>query len=377
MTGSVTASSTIRADVVIIGAGVIGAAIAYELSRRTTLRVLVIDKGTPGCEASGAAAGLLNVASTRAWRGVVFDLRRKSAEMFPDLVCALEAETGTSVGYCCHGALAVAFSESELLALRDLVVRRRAQALDAQLLARSEVRTLEPAINAEVIGGALFSKDCSVDSTRLVAALADAARRRGVGFKLRAMVREVVPGISDVRVRTDDGDVEAGHAVVAAGAWSTPLLASSGIKVPVRPARGEMVALRLESTELGRIVTAGDTYLTPRPNREVLVGSTQAYAGFEKRVTEEGIAELLQAAGTIIPVARQARVVRAWAGLRPCATNHRPLIGPVPGRERLIIASGHHRNGVLLAPITARIVCDFITAAPPVVAVAPFRYRPR
>lgn len=363
------------ADVAIVGAGVIGSAVAYTLSRRTQLRIVVVDRGTPGSEASNAAAGVLAVASVRAHRGVLFELRRTSAGMFPELVAALQEETGIDLGYRRNGLIALALSESRAAALREEVSHRRTQRLRCEMLEGSAVLSIEPAVNPEVCAAALFPDDCVIDSERLVAALVAAARRRGVHFSVQTPVRSLSSAGGVVRLELHGDCLEAAVVVMAAGAWSGELLATCGIKVPVRPARGEMAALRLTGWPLQHTLSVGDGYLVPRRDGEVLVGSTTAFVGFDKRVTAEGLRTLLARAAEMVPRVREATLLRSWAGLRPCSTIRRPIIARLPGLDNVVLATGHHRNGILLAPITAKLVAEMIAGAPPCVPLSPFRYR--
>ena len=367
---------TRHADVAIVGAGVIGAAIAYYVARSTKLRVVVVERGTPGCEASNAAAGVLAVSSGRARQGALLDLRRRSATMFPALVAALEEETGIDLGYRREGLIALAFTTAEADGLHQLIQHRGEQGLRCEWLTPSEVRVLEPSVSAHICGGALFPDDRSVDSERLVAALVAAAQRRGVEFRLRAAAQAISAVGDAVKLHLDSGVVEAGVVVVAAGAWSGELLTSLGVKVPLRPARGEMLAIQCEDWELHHTVSAEMGYLVPRAGK-VLVGSTVAFVGFDKQVTAEGVATLLANAALMVPRLDGTAPVRTWAGLRPCPTIRRPIIAPLPGLANVLLATGHHRNGILLAPITAQLVTELITAATPTVALHPFSYRRR
>jgi len=364
-----------RADVVIIGAGAIGCAIAHRLSRATDLRVVVVERGTPGCEASNAAAGVLAVASGHARKGVLLGLRHRSAQMFPALVAELEAETGIPLGYRQDGSISLAFSKPEAVELKEMVEHRNGQGMRCSLLAPSEARQLEPSLNPECRAAALFPEDCSIDSACLVRALVQAAEQRGVEFRLQTTVRSLSARNESVDLDLDSGQLEARHAIVAAGAWSAELLAATGLKVPLRPAHGEMAAVRPQTWTLRHVVTANPGYLVPRADGEVLIGSTTAFLGFEKRVTSEGMAALMARAETMVPDIGGTVPLRAWSGLRPCPTIRRPIIGFLPGLERVLLATGHHRNGILLAPITAQLVTELITGASPSVAMQPFRFR--
>ena len=362
-------------DVVIIGAGIIGSSIAYVLSHSTNLHITVIERGTAGCEASNAAAGVLAVGSVQARRGVLLDLRRRSAHMFPDLVNVLEDETGHDLGYERAGILSLAFTESEAAELQDLVVHRTGQGFRCEWLDGAAVRALEPAVSARVQAGALFADDCTIDSEQFVHATVAAARRRGVEFRMHTSVRSVVSVNGTVRVALQSETLHPGVAVVAGGAWSAELLASSGVKVPLRPARGEMLAVQPVGWRLRYTLATGDGYLVPRRGGEVLIGSTTAFVGFDKRVTTEGIATLRARAAEIVPAARAAPVKRTWAGLRPCSTIRRPIIAPLPSMENVILATGHHRSGILLAPLTAQLTAELVTGAAPSVPMRPLSYR--
>jgi glycine oxidase len=363
------------ADVVIVGAGVIGASIAHALARASASRIVLVERGTPGCESSNAAAGLLPVASSRALGGALFTLRRASAAMFPELVAALEGETGIALGYRRDGLIAVAHSDSQAAELEQLVRHRRSsQGFRCELLTPADVRRLEPATNPGVVAGALFPDDAAINNEALVRALVVAAQRRGVEVRTGTAVRAVVPARDGAAIELEGERIDAPVVVVAAGAWSAALLAGAGIKVPVRPARGEMLAVCPSSWRLRHVLAAGDTYLVPRGD-EILIGSTTAFAGFDARVSREGVARLRQLAALLVPTLNDTPVVRSWAGLRPCSTLRRPIIARLPEAAHVILATGHHRSGILLAPITATLVSEMVLGRSPSVPLAPFGYR--
>lgn len=363
------------ADVAIIGAGVIGACIAETLARACRLRIVLLERGTPGCEASNAAAGVLAVASGQARRGVLLELRRLSAEMFPPLVDRLQRETGIDLGYRRDGLLSLAFSEAEAAALQALVQHRREQGLRAEMLSSADVVQLEPAVNPQLHVAALFPDDRVINGERLVRSLIGAAQNRGVEVCEQTVVRSVVRSGSAVKLELDGEKIEAGTVIVAAGAWSRQLLESCGIKVPVRPARGEMLAVRPTGWGLRYTLVAGDGYLVPRDGGEVLIGSTTVCDGFDKHVTAAGMATLRARAAVMVPSISETTTLRSWAGLRPCSTIRRPIIAALPGMDNVILATGHHRSGILLAPITAQLVTELVTGASPTVFMRPFSYR--
>lgn len=364
-------------DIAIIGGGVIGCAIAHSLSRARAGRVVVLERAAPGSEASGAAAGVLAVASSRAPGGALFELRRKSAGLFPSLATELREQTGIDVEYRPTGLVEVAFDGGEAAQLERLAERRREQGFAVELLDPQSLRALEPRVSAEARGGALFADDRSINNQRLVEALHQAAERLGVEFRFGAPLRAVESVAGRVTaIEAGSERWSPGVVVVAAGVWSRDIGELLGFKVPVRPDRGEMVALRAPFS-LQRTLVWGEGYLVGRHDGEILVGSTSARGVFEKSVSAESVALLLERALRIVPELRDSSLVRTWAGLRPCPTIRRPIIGPPRGYDNVILATGHHRSGILLAPITAQLVTEMILGAPTSVDVQPFCYRPR
>ena len=364
-------------DVVIAGGGVVGCAIAHALAQAGVGRVVVAERAMPGNEASGAAAGLLAVASSKAPRGVLFELRRASAAMFPHLVETLRSETGIDVEYSSHGVLDLAFTVRDAAKLERLVARRREQGFSAELLDPQQTLAHEPAINPTIRSAAHFPDDRSINNVRLVEALYGAARARGVEFRLGAELNGVEHAKGRVlSVRIGGEWVPTGQLIIAAGVWSREVGSLLRVKVPVRPDRGEMLALR-PSSPLRRIVSWNDGYLVPRADGEVLVGSTSTRGVEEKVVTASSMALLLRRAARMVPDLADATLLRTWAGLRPLSTLRRPIIGPLRGFENVILASGHHRSGILLAPVTAQLVTELLVQGATSIPLQPFCYRPR
>lgn len=364
-------------DFAIIGAGIIGCAIARALAGGGARRIVVIDRGQPGAEASGAAAGLLVVASSRAPRGVLFELKRAGAALMPGLAEELRAETGIDVEYSAAGLLDLAFTSRDAEQLDRLVARRREQAFTIDLLDADGVRARYPEVNPAVRRGAWFADDGAVNNTRLVEALHTSAHARGVEFRLGAAVTRI--GAERGRVARIDAGSEAlvaGHLIVAAGAWAGEVGALLGARIPVRTDRGEMVAVR-PRTPLALPLSWRDGYLVPRRDGEVLIGSTSERGATEKLVSARAAATLLGRAVRMMPALADAALVRTWAGLRPLSTLRRPIIGPLRGFANVTLACGHHRSGILLAPITAQLVAEMLLQGSPSIPLHPFCYRPR
>ncbi|MEO8604812.1 MAG: glycine oxidase ThiO [bacterium] len=373
-------SATESPDVLIIGAGVIGCAIARALALGGAGRVVVVDRGQPGAEASGAAAGVLAVASGRAPRGALFELKRASARLYPRLVAELHAETGHEVGYVAGGLLDLAFTSREAEQLDHLIAKRAEDGFRVERLDGDAVRERYPQINPAVRRGAYFADDAAIDNGKLVAALHAAAEARGVRFLLGRRVRRLHALRERVTaVELDDARLTPGHVVIAAGAWSAALGAGLRARIPIGADRGEMMAVKLRPPlpPLPLPVSWRDGYLVPRPDGEVLIGSTSAPGVTDKQVTAGNAALLLTRAVRMLPGLADAPIVRVWSGLRPVCTLGRPIIGPLRGFANLTLAVGHHRNGILLAPITAQLIAELILHGATSLPLEPFKYRPR
>ena len=362
-------------DVAVIGAGVIGCAVARELARRGAGRIVVIDGGAPGGEASGAAAGMLAVASSRAGRGVVAALKRESAALMPDLAAALREETGIDVEYAARGVLDLAFSSREAEQLGRFAARQRERGFAVETLDGDAVRTAHPEINPAVRCGALFRDDAALHAPRLVEALHAAAAARGVTFALGAPVRRIAARRGRVlALEAGDARLTPGQVVIAAGAGARAVGALLRAPIPVRADRGEMLAVR-PAAPLAVPLFWGDACLVPRADGEVLIGSTSAPRAVEKMVTAGGAALLLDRAVRMLPALAEAPVTRVWSGLRPRSLLGRPILGPLRGYANVTVAAGHHRSGVLLAPITAQLIGELLLDRATSIDLRPFRHR--
>jgi glycine oxidase len=357
-------------DVLVVGGGVIGCAVARALAADGR-RVLCVDRGAIGGEASSAAAGVLAVASGED-DGARLRLRRASLARFPALVAALAEESGLDVEWETRGVLQLALDDAEAAAAPARIAARRADGLRAEWLDRQTLAAAEPAANPAARGGVLFPDDAQVLPARLVAALAAAARRHGAevvaGAEVRAAERA---GDRLVRVRVNAESISPGVVVLAAGAWA-PRVPDVAPSLSVVPARGQMAALRPAAPLCTHVLAHGDDYLVPRRSGEVWVGATVEDAGFEKAVTPEGLAALAAKAGRLAPAAATAPVARVWAGLRPYAPGGGPIVGRAVDTSNLVVACGHHRNGILLAPITADVVAALVAGRTPPAEAADF-----
>jgi len=356
--------------VLIVGGGVMGTAIGCELAG-PGLEVTVLERSIPGAEASTAAAGMLAPQLEAQAPGPMLELSMRSRGLYPAWVKALTADSGVEVGYLESGALQLAFTEAQAHELEATVAWQQAAGLRASFLVGDEARALEPNLSTELVAAALFPDDHQVDPRRLMQALTGAAARRGVRFHSGAVrgLLETQGAVTGVALEGEALTAEL--TIIAAGAWSS-LLPGVGVDAAhLKPARGQMVELSLPAPPLKHVLKSGLGYVVPRADGHCICGTTVELVGFDKRVTAEGLASVLGAATRLCPALEDATVVSTWAGLRPWTEDGLPLLGrgPKPG---LLVASGHYRNGILLAPITARLLGQLVRGDRPTVDLTPF-----
>lgn len=357
-----------RLRVLVVGGGIVGCACAWELAR-AGCKVTLIERGRPGAEASGAAAGLL--APTGESTGTAFRrLAIESWRMYPEVVRELRERTGLDPEHVTRGTVYPVADDAPGGATADWT---RAPGVTAELWDRGAIETHEPALSPRVRRAVFVAGDHWIDNQRLVAAYARAAVSAGVALRAdRTVSRLLVEGGRVRGVVAAGVRIEADAVLVAAGAWTTALLAEVGAPVPVEPRRGQMVALAHVPPVLAHCVH-GDVYLVPRLSGELLIGATVEEAGFVRAVTAEGMAWLLGAAIELVPALAGLPVARTWCGFRPWAPDGLPVLGPWPGIAGLWLATAHFRNGILLAPVTARLIREWIIDGRPSLDVEEFR----
>ena len=363
-----------RSEVVVVGGGVIGLAAGYELARRGR-QVLVLESGDLPGAATRAAAGMLAPTSEAdlADRSLV-DLELDSLRRYPEFVAGIEGLTGQSCGYRTEGTLWAALNQDQEGDLDRLAAMQRAKGLGARWLTSPEVLAREPHVSGRVVAGLLIEGDHQVDPRALSAALGAAIGALGGRLATGCRVMRIdhgagrVEGVSGVADGTPFR-VACDVAVLAAGVWSGAVEAPLP-PLGLRPVKGQLV--RLVGPELVRhVVRTPEVYLVPRRGGEVLVGATMEEQGLDALPTAGAILELLREAWRVLPGVYDLAVTELSVGFRPALRDHRPVIGAAATRG-LFVATGHFRNGVLLAPATAHHLAEWIVGGAPQAALAPF-----
>jgi glycine oxidase len=346
-------------DVAIAGGGLIGSSIALELAR-AGLRVSLFDRQEPGLEASWASAGILSPApESPAMIGMV-PLGKASMSLYPEFVQMVEEISGQSVGYRAKGTLEVVTSRHAREELSTIIALHHGLGLEAEPLSATDARGMEPSLREDIEAAVFRPAEASVDNRLMTRAIIEGARKSGVevfpGQGVQAIWRErdTCNGLI-----TGTEKISAKHTVIAAGCFSAQIQGAEQY-APVRPAKGQMISLRCPETKIERVLWGDDIYLVPRNNGRVLAGATVEYAGFDKTLTAGGQRKLLSAAIDLVPAFEKAQVEETWAGLRPDSPDHLPILGPTDV-QGLMMATGHFRSGVLLTPITAKLIREWIT----------------
>ena len=346
-------------DVAIAGGGLIGGAIALELAG-AGLRVGVFEKRQPGQEASWAGAGILSPAPESPGTIPMVPLAQASMALYPGFVEKVEEISGHKVGFRPNGTLQALFGANAREELSTLIALHHGLGLKAEPIRAEDACKLEPALSAELEAAALRPEEASVDNRALTRAVSEAARKSGVEIFGNCAAEGVWrQGESCKGVVLSGEKVSAKWTVIAAGCFSAGIAGAEAF-APVRPAKGQMVALRADGMEIERVLWSDKIYLVPRNDGRILAGATVEYVGFDKGVTAGAVRRILADAIELAPELAGARIEETWAGLRPDSPDHLPILGPTD-LDGLLIATGHFRSGILLTPITARLMREWIT----------------
>lgn len=359
-------------DCLIIGGGVIGLSIAWELALQG-LSAIVLEQGEFGKESSWAGAGMLPPGNSAAARTPEARLRSLSHDLWPEWSATLRDVSGIDNGFHRAGGLELRF-EGPADELDDEIRDWQAAGVDCEPLSADAARQLEPALGPGISAAYLLPHLGQVRNPRHLKALEAACLQRHVtlvgGTPVLQLVRE---GERIVRAETPAGHYVARHYVVAGGAWSERLLAPLGSAPWIRPMRGQIVLFHQLPSPLRRVINIGHRYLVPRGDGRVLVGSTEEDVGYDRRTTAEGVAGLIELARQIAPCLGQAAIERTWAGLRPRSIDGLPYLGRQPGMENLIVAAGHFRAGLQLSPATAHLVGQLVRGVPTTIPLSGFQ----
>jgi len=359
-------------SVAVIGGGIIGCATAADLAKRGC-RVTLLERASPGAEASSAAAGLLAPLGPSPDPGPFHRLAIESWRLYPRVAAELRDLTGVDVEHMTAGMLYPLHTPREIEAARLRRTWPLAAEFGIEVVEGSDLRALEPTLCKDVSAALLVRGDHWVNNQRLVTAYAAAAAARGVTVRTGAEVSRIL--IEGGRARGVLVDGEAIHAdavLLAAGAWSGALAASIGLRLPVAPVRGQMLAVSNVPPLLTRAVHGDDIYVVPRPSGEVLIGATVEHAGFLRAVTPDGLGSLIAGAVALVPEIGRRSVTRSWCGFRPWVPDGQPVLGAWPDVAGLFVATAHYRNGILMAPITAALLTRCIVDADIPDSIGPF-----
>jgi glycine oxidase len=348
-------------DVLIVGGGIIGLSLAQELALQK-LSVTVLERGQIGQEASSAGAGILAPRAEMEEAGPLAQLLLASRKIYPEFVKQVSSRSGLSIDFSISGLLSVALNLEQQAELDRKKQQQTELGLEVQSLSREETLRIESWLNPELLSSLYFPEEGYVDNRELVEAVRLVCLQLGVRLVPECSVlavkaeQDIVSG-----VQTSSGFFTSRRVVIAAGSWSGQISTGLPYVLPVKPARGQMVAMKMAAPALRRVIYGANGYLVPRKDGRVLLGSTVEWVGYDKQVTLDGMQQITASAMALAPALRSSTFIECWAGLRPFCEGGLPVLGPTT-MDGLYFATGHFRNGLLLAPITAKLMADVIIA---------------
>jgi glycine oxidase len=363
-------------DCLVVGGGVIGLSLAFELSRRG-LSVTIVEQGEWGGQASSAAAGMLAPLKEFQSPGPLLDWGIDSLRLYPRWTEELEQESGGDVQLSLEGLLTVALSEKEAEQLQEKYRWQRTAGHDVHWLVGREIQEVEPLLTKQAVAAIYSPGEGHINNRMLLRALVTACRQRGINMIQGCVVTGMaVEGERVVGVESTVGTIRSDHTVITSGAWAGIMLNWLNVSIPVCPVRGQIAAVSSAGIPLRTIVFGSSGYITPKKDGKIVIGATEDEAGFQREVTLGGLASVCNGVLRYVPALQTAPFLEAWAGLRPATIDGKPLLGPVHGWEGLSIAGGHFRNGILLSPVTAKRMADFIAERrlEPLVPFVPGRF---
>lgn len=348
--------------ITIIGGGIIGLGLAGEWA--DSHEVTLLERGEFAREASHAAAGMLGpIMEVEYNEPEQLDLNLASHELYPEFIRSLEQETEIDTGFRTDGTFMVASSSSEIEELDRLYEYQQRIGLDVQRVSVEECRDREPRISNYVSRAIYTASDYQVDNRRLCDALLERCSKRGVDLQTNQPVTELEVSSGRVRsVKTETNSYQADRVIICSGAWSGFLegLPESD-QLPVRPVKGQALSVALsEPPEIEHVIRGVSTYCVPKADGRMVIGSTMEEEGFDKRTTAGGVLDLLHSAYEILPFIYEQELLETWANLRPAMIDSLPALGPAPTIENLGYATGHYRNGILLTPVTIKLMTEWL-----------------
>jgi len=363
--------------VIVVGAGIIGAAVADALAARGAT-VTVLDMRSPGRGASHASAGVLAPFTEASGKTALFELCVRSLGLYDGFLASLVARSGRQVEHVRNGTVEVALSADEAVHLQTAQSWLTDHAIECQWLEPPDLRMWEPSVASSAVGGLVIPSQGFVNVPAMIGALVQSARLAGVTFISQAEAIEVVPFRDHAEVRAGAERYSADRVVVAAGSWSKRVRIAHVPPLPVHPIRGQLLHLRWNRGPMPtRVVWGRDCYTVPWHDGTLLVGATVEDVGFDETSTVDGVRVLTTAVANLIPDAQHAAVADVRVGLRPATPDGLPLIGPLAAAPTVTLATGHYRNGILLTPLTAQLVADSVldgTVDPLLTATTPDRF---
>lgn len=358
-------------DVVIIGGGIIGCAIAYFLRKRG-MQVAVFEKGAIGAQASAAAAGLLAPLGPLAGPGPFADLLLAGFAQWVTIVPELEDATGLQLGYECPGALRTIRNPKRLSHLKKRFAAWQPLGLELHWLTGQEARQLEPSLSEEICAAVYAPQESQINAIQLTQAWYQAAQQLGARFFCGHEVIALDHQQAQVRgIRLSGGRrVACEYLVLATGTWTAQWSEELHLSLPVSPLKGQILTMQQPEPPLRHLIFGEAAYIAPR-GQQLLIGATKEEAGFDDRVTQEGLTWLRGTAIRLLPALEHSILHSSWAGLRPRTPDSRPILGPAPGWENVTIATGHNSVGIILSSITGAAIADLIATGQTPAIIAP------
>ncbi|MEP7211632.1 MAG: glycine oxidase ThiO [Acidobacteriota bacterium] len=356
--------SSNRYDVLIVGGGVIGLAVARELRKKGVRRIAVAERGEIGKEASFAAAGMLLPHAETNEADDFYRFCMDSFGLYDEFATELLDETGIDIELDREGTLYLAFDEKSAVEIGHRFAWQSRSGMGVERVSAREIRSMEPLISPNVLEGLFFPNDWQVENRKLLAALLKYAELNGISIIENCEVNELILESGNIRGAEGKGvKLLADNTVLATGAWTSFInIGGEPFPIPVKPMKGQMLCFRAEPGMLRKVVFGPNGYLVPRADGRILAGATVEDAGFDKAVTADGVESLRSAALEAVPATGNLEVIESWAGLRPMAGDGLPVLGDIEGLSGLHIATAHFRNGILLAPLTAKIIAAAVCA---------------